>query len=98
MFTLVRQCELGQDWSYVLAGSPTRFGRINMKLESLDRDQGWRLAYERGTGPAPHNLSLPLDLGARTHFTQVEGAHHRTERGMVLIDGEASRWTAFWKT
>ena len=83
---------------YVLAGSPTRFGRINMKLESLDRDQGWRLAYERGTGPAPHNLSLPLDLGARTHFTQVEGAHHRTERGMVLIDGEASRWTAFWKT
>lgn len=90
--------DLASGKGYVLTGSPTRFGRLNLRLEPLDRDQGWRLVYERGTGPAPQNLSLPIDLSARAHFTQIEGAHHRTERGMVLVDGEASRWTAFWKT
>ncbi len=48
--------------------------------------------------PRRGTLSLPIDLGARAHFTQIEGAHHRAEQGMVLVDGEASQWTAFWKT
>ena len=89
--------DLGSGKGYVLTGSPTRFGRVDLKLEPLDRGQGWRLAYERGTGPAPQILSLPINLGARAHSTEIEGAHSRMEGGMVLIDGEASRWAAFWK-
>ena len=93
--------ELALEKEYILAGTPTRFGRLNLRLEPLDlshgRIQGWRLAFERESGPAPEKLSLPATLGSRFHFTQTEGAHFRAEADLVLVDPAVSRWTAFWR-
>jgi hypothetical protein len=89
--------ELASEKEYVLSGTPTRFGRLNLRLEALDRGQGWRMAFERQSGPAPEKISLPAKLGSRFHFTQVEGAQSHTEGDLVLVDSTTSRWTAFWK-
>jgi hypothetical protein len=94
----VTAAELAAGKPYRLAGTPTRFGRLNMNLEPLDRGQGWRLAFEREVGPLPAQLSLPAELGADVHFDRVEGAAARIAGDLVLVDSSASRWTAFWKS
>jgi hypothetical protein len=94
----VTAAELAAGKPYRLAGTPTRFGRLNMNLEPLDRGQGWRLAFEREPGPLPAQLSLPAELGADVHFDRIEGAAARIAGDLVLVDSSASRWTAFWKS
>jgi hypothetical protein len=89
--------ELATSKPYRLDGTPTRFGRVNLNLEPLDRSQGWRLNYEREAGPAPAKLSLPASLGAHFQFSQIEGARSRTEGDLVLVDCAASKWSAYWK-
>ena len=89
--------ELAPEKEYVLTATPTRFGRLNLRLEPMDRGQGWRLTFEREPGPAPEKISLPASLGSRFHFTQTEGVQSHFDDGLVLIDTKASRWTAFWK-
>jgi hypothetical protein len=89
--------ELAPQKEYVLTATPTRFGRLNLRFEPLDRGQGWRLKFERLPGPAPEKISLPASLGSRFHFTQIEGAHSSIEGDLVLVDNAAAHWTAFWK-
>jgi hypothetical protein len=89
--------ELAPRKEYVLTGTPTRFGRLNLRFVPLDRGHGWRLSFERASGPAPEKISLPVQLGSRFHFTHTEGARTRIEDGLVLADNAASSWTAFWK-
>ena len=45
--------------SFAIAGSPTRFGRISLRLEPLGRQRGWRIEFEREPGPAPASVVLP---------------------------------------
>ena len=47
----ITAAELELQSPHILAATPTRFGRLNLKLEPLDRGQGWRLVYERSSGP-----------------------------------------------
>ncbi len=89
--------ELAQQKEYDLTATPTRFGRLNLRFEPLDHGQGWRLKFDRKSGPAPEKISLPAKLGSRFQFTQIEGAHSRTENDLVLVDNTVSHWTAFWK-
>ncbi|MGA3334180.1 MAG: hypothetical protein ABSC62_08455 [Terracidiphilus sp.] len=89
--------ELAPEREYVLTGTPTRFGRLDLKLEPLDGGHGWRVSFERGPGPAPQKISLPGRLGSRFQFSRIEGAQSRAEGELVLVDSAASRWTAFWK-
>ena len=89
--------ELALEKEYVLTGTPTRFGRLGLRLEPLDGKQGWRVSFERVRGPAPEKLSLPGRLGSRFQFSHVEGAQSRAEGDMLLVDSAAPRWTAFWK-
>ncbi len=89
--------ELAPEKEYVLTATPTRFGRLNLRFEPQDRSQGWRLKFERESGPVPEQVSLPASLGSHFQFTQTEGAHSRIEGGLVLVESAASRWTAFWK-
>ena len=44
--------ELALEKEYVLTGTPTRFGRLGLKLEPLDGGHGWRLIFERGAWPS----------------------------------------------
>ncbi|HVB29194.1 MAG TPA: hypothetical protein VNG91_05215 [Terriglobia bacterium] len=82
---------------YTLEESPTRFGRVGMTLEPLDRSRGWQLKFERGTGPTPASIQLPLNLGRRFHFAGVENAKVSRKGNTVLVAPEVTSWTATWK-
>ena len=51
--------ELAAGEPFSIAGSPTRFGRISLRLEPLGRQRGWRIEFEREPGPAPASVVLP---------------------------------------
>ena len=51
--------ELAAGEPFAISGSPTRFGRISLRLEPLGRKRGWRLDFEREPGPAPVSIVLP---------------------------------------
>lgn len=89
--------ELAPRKEYILTATPTRFGRLNLRLEPLDHGQGWRLKFERESGPMPEQISLPTSLASHFHFTHIEGAHSHSENDLVLVDNSATHWTAFWK-
>jgi len=81
-----------------LAQSPTRFGRLDMNLEPLDRLQGWRLKFQRGSGPTPANVLLPQTLASRFRFAEIQGAQARVERNTVFVTPSATAWEAVWRT
>jgi hypothetical protein len=77
--------------------SPTRFGRIDVTLEPLDRNSGWRLKFRRGAGPAPAKLTMPSLLGRRLRFANLSDAGSRVEGERILVDSQARSWEAQWK-
>jgi hypothetical protein len=81
-----------------LRSSPTRFGRIEVMVEPLDRNSGWRLKFRRGPGPAPANLTMPALLGSRLRFANLTGAGSRVEGERIVVDTQARSWEARWKT
>ena len=89
--------ELAASEPLSLAHSPTRFGRVGMTLEPLDRHDGWRLKFERGSGPEPGAVLLPETLASRYHFAGIQGAESRREGGMVAVAPSAAAWEATWK-
>jgi hypothetical protein len=54
--------ELAAGEPFAMAGSPTRFGRISIRLEPLGRKRGWRLDFEREAGPTPDFIVLPRGI------------------------------------
>jgi hypothetical protein len=60
--------ELAAGEPFAIAGAPTRFGRISMRLEPLGGKRGWQLDFEREAGPAPASIVLPRG------FTPVDPA------------------------
>jgi hypothetical protein len=77
--------------------SPTRFGRIDVNLEPLDGHQGWRLKFQRGTGPAPANIQLPATLGSNWQFAKITGAEVRRQGKVLWVTPTAAAWEAVWK-
>ena len=80
-----------------LAHSPTRFGRIGMDLEPLDRRAGWRLKFQRGEGPEPGSVLIPETLASRYRFAGLQGAETHKEGNMVSVTPSAKDWEAIWK-
>jgi hypothetical protein len=93
----VGEFELGDGEPLSLAQSPTRFGRLDLNLEALDRHQGWRLKFQRGSGPAPANVVLPGTLASRFRFAEIHGAQARQEGNTMFVTPDASAWEALWK-
>jgi hypothetical protein len=93
----VSDFELSAGELYRLSGSPTRFGRVSIDLEPLDRNQGWRLKFQRGTGPSPLEVSVPGRLASRFRFSELSGAEIKTQDNTVLVDPQATAWAATWK-
>jgi hypothetical protein len=54
--------ELAAGEPFAISGSPTRFGRISMRLEPLGRKRGWQIHFEREPGPAPASVILPRGM------------------------------------
>jgi hypothetical protein len=90
--------ELQPGEPYALAASPTRFGRIDLKLEPLDRGRAWRLEFARGAGPVPAAVQLPAALGARLRFAEVTGAAATRQDNVIQVNPEARSWAATWRT
>jgi hypothetical protein len=89
--------ELAHGMPHSIAESPTRFGRVSLNLEPASGSSGWRLSFERGTGPNPKTVSLPATLGLRFQLTDVRGATSRRAGAMVYIQPESSSWQAVWR-
>jgi hypothetical protein len=90
--------ELASGEGYQIAESPTRFGRVSLTLDPLDRGQGWRLGFERGRGPHPGSVQLPATLGARFRFAELKGANFTRQGSKLQVAPEATSWQAIWKT
>jgi hypothetical protein len=89
--------ELADGEPLSLAQSPTRFGRLDMNLEPLDRHQGWRLKFQRGSGPQPASVRMPGILGLRFRFAAIQGAQAHLEGNTVFVTPSAVAWEAVWK-
>jgi len=77
--------------------SPTRFGRVDLILEPLDRHAGWRLSFRRGKGPEPESIQLPPALGSGWMFAEITGAKAASDGGALLVSPGAKSWEAVWK-
>jgi hypothetical protein len=80
-----------QPWR--LHQTPTRFGRVNLEL--TPQGAGWRLKFERGTGPAPRAVRLPAALAGQK-FVGVKGAAARPGALGIEVEPSAGAWTAEW--
>ena len=77
--------------------SPTRFGRIDLSLEPLDRHDGWRLKFQRGAGPAPANVQIAATLGSAWRFDKVAGAEAHRQGEILLVTPSATSWEVEWR-
>ena len=93
----VTEGELAAKKPWGVTASPTRFGRVSLRLEPMDGGRGWRMMFERGVGPAPEKVSLPAKLGRRAVFAKVEGAKTRLDGESVTVEPAAAKWSAMWK-
>ena len=93
----VGESELDGGEPFMLAQSPTRFGRLDLTLEPLDRHQGWRLKFRRGAGPQPQNVRLPSVLASRFSSIEIQGAPSHVEGNTALVAPDATSWEAIWR-
>ncbi|MHB1935705.1 MAG: hypothetical protein ACYCOR_03885 [Acidobacteriaceae bacterium] len=83
---------------YRLTGTPTRFGRIDIGLEPLDRKRGWRLSFRRAEGPAPARVLAPATLGDRFQLTAAENVQWKRNQEFAAIDPSVREWSLTWKS
>jgi hypothetical protein len=82
---------------YVLQGSPTRFGRVDVAFEPLERKQGWRLKFHREPGPSPAAISVPTALGRRFHLATARNVHFNRDGDLATVDPSMRDWELVWK-
>ncbi len=89
--------ELAEGQPLAVVQSPTRFGRIDLRLEPLDRHAGWRCTFQRGSGPAPANVQMPATLGTGPRFASITGAEARQQGDILLVTPTATAWQVEWR-
>lgn len=92
------QNSLSANHPYVLKGSPTRFGRIDLTFEPMGRGHGWQLTFRRENGPAPSTVSVPTMLGRNLRLNPGAGVQVKTQGDVAMIDPAKSEWTVTWKS
>ena len=83
--------ELRQDARYALEGSPTRFGRISLEVESEAGKS--RVRFKREAGADPKALRISAEIGG-LRIEQVHGAGSKQAMGYIEIDPAARSWEA----
>jgi hypothetical protein len=88
----------------VIEGSPTRFGRIGLRLEALNGKRGWRLSFEREAGPQPSSVSLPSTLGgfhivedSQIKVAGKNAAGKNVAGNNAEVDPALRRWSVTWR-
>jgi hypothetical protein len=94
LFEGITGSELTGSASYILKNSPTRFGRINLVLESASTAK-LHAQFTRDSGPLPRSVVLPTSIGSH-RFVRVSGANSRVSHEVVEIDPAAKTWEALW--
>ncbi|MGI8906239.1 MAG: hypothetical protein ACR2IE_07095 [Candidatus Sumerlaeaceae bacterium] len=94
----ITDSELSYDSSYSITESPTRFGRVSLRLAPQNSGKSWRLEFRRSHGPAPAQVRLPARLGSRFVFAEAKGAADTRDGQAVLLTPEAASWSATWTT
>jgi hypothetical protein len=92
----ITQDQLAPAQPYRLTASPTRFGRIDVDLEPLDRNQGWRLSYRRDAGPVPARVSVPFTLGDRFHLAASKSVAWNRNVEFATVDPASREWSLTW--
>ena len=80
-----------------IAQSPTRFGRVDLRLEPLDNRRGWRLKFHRATGPTPESIHAPATLGSAWRFAKATGAEVQRQGNVLLVTPSATSWEIEWR-
>jgi len=93
----ITEGEIAAGKPYAFRATPTRFGPLDLDFEPLDRQQGWRLSYLRGSGPVPEAVSVPETLASNFHLVKAEGVALNRSGDSVLIDPAARQWNLTWK-
>jgi len=93
----ITEGELSAGKPYALRGTPTRFGRLDLNLEPLDKGQRWRLSVHRDKGPDPVSISVPAVLGGNLQLTRAEGVQLKRSGDTVTIDPTSRQWSLTWK-
>jgi hypothetical protein len=88
---------VGYGEPFSLEQSPTRFGRVTLRLEPLDHNKGWKLDYALALSQAPGKVELPAEIMGRK-FNRVDGAKFEIEKDnrKVSVDPQSRQWAAFW--
>jgi hypothetical protein len=87
---------LGDGKPFSLEQSPTRFGRVNLQLEPLDHDQGWKLNFALDPSQEAGKVELPGEI-ACWKFDRIVDAKFEIENRKVSVDPHSRQWTAFWR-
>jgi hypothetical protein len=87
---------LGYGEPFRLEQSPTRFGRVTMQLEPLNKKEGWKLDFSLVPGQEAEKVELPAEI-ARLKFDRLIGAKFERENRKVSVDPHTRQWTAFWR-
>jgi len=82
--------------AYFLEHTPTRFGRVNLRLEAMDGGTRGATFAREPSQIVPTSVEIPETLGS-LRIARIEGAGHSTHGAQVLVDPAIHRWTAVWK-
>ncbi len=92
----ITQDQLAPRQPHRLTATPTRFGRLDLNLEPLDREQGWRLSFHREVGPVPARVSVPLTLGDQFHLVTSKSVSWKRDQNFAAVDPATRRWSLIW--
>jgi hypothetical protein len=87
--------ELSQKGPWTLEQTPTRNGRLDLRL--APGGGGWRLEYARSSGPVPAEVILPARLASRFSFASLRGASSRQSGDSIVVEPGAASWSCTWK-
>lgn len=80
----------------VLEQTPTRFGRLNLRLTPSRK--GWRLECALASGSSPERIELPEIISGSASLKSVDGAKFERRGGVVRIDPASKVFSAEWST
>jgi hypothetical protein len=87
---------LGHGKAFSLEQSPTRFGRVTLRLEPLDNDKGWKLDFSLIPSQLAEQVALPSKIASRV-FDRIVGAKFQMDDHKIVVNPQALEWTAFWR-
>ncbi len=79
-----------------LENTPSRFGRVSLQLEPLSTQKGWKLDVNIEPAQRPETVEVPVSVAGQS-FERMANAKCKVMGRKVLIDPEATQWTAYWR-